>query len=157
MRILFFRTICEKSYGKTGFCSYSYPTTSGSSCIVMTLTSGPACLLSLCLECPLISFSNSVFRLSLFHFLGSSGISLPSRLDYTPHSGLFVLTVPTRLPWWSVVKSPPASAGDVGSILGSGRSPGEGNDNPLLYSCLGNPTDRGGWRATVHGVAKNWT
>ena len=57
-------------------------------------------------------------------------------------------------PGGSVVKNPPANAGDVGSILGSGRSPGEGNDNPLQYSCLGNPMDRGAWQATVHGVTK---
>ena len=43
----------------------------------------------------------------------------------------------------SVVKNPPATAGDAGSIPGSGRSPGEGNGNPLRYSCLGDPTDRG--------------
>ena len=42
-----------------------------------------------------------------------------------------------------VVKNPPANAGDVGSIPGLGRSPGEGNGNPLQYSCLGNPLDRG--------------
>ena len=46
------------------------------------------------------------------------------------------------------------SAGDLGSTPGSGRSPGEGNGNPLQYSCLENPTDRGAWRATVHGVAR---
>ena len=60
----------------------------------------------------------------------------------------------------SVVKNPPASAGDagdLGSIPGSGRSPGEGNGNPLQYSCLGNPMDRGAWGATVHGVAKSRT
>ena len=50
--------------------------------------------------------------------------------------------------------SPPASAGHVGSIPGSGTSPGEGNGNPLQYSRLGNPMDRGAWWATVHGVAK---
>ena len=44
------------------------------------------------------------------------------------------------------------NAGDPGSIPGSGRSPGEGNGNPLQYSCLGNPMDRGAWQATVHGV-----
>ena len=49
---------------------------------------------------------------------------------------------------------PPANAGDVGSIPGSGRSPGEGNGNPFQYSCLGNLVDRGAWWATVHGVAK---
>ena len=46
---------------------------------------------------------------------------------------------------------------DSGSIPGSERSSGEGNGNPLQYSCLENPTDRGAWRATVHGVAKSWT
>ena len=55
-----------------------------------------------------------------------------------------------------VVKNP-AKAGDVGSIPGSGRPPGGGNGNPLQYSCLENPMDRGGWWATVHGVAKSWT
>jgi len=58
-------------------------------------------------------------------------------------------------PGGSVVKSPPANAGDAGLIPGSGRSPREGNGNPLQYSCLGNPIDRGAWWATVHGVAKN--
>ena len=48
----------------------------------------------------------------------------------------------------------PANAGDLDSIPGSGRSPGEGNGNLLQYSCLGNHKDRGAWRATVHGVAK---
>ena len=48
------------------------------------------------------------------------------------------------------------NAGDLGSIPGSGRSSGEGNGNPLQYSCLGNPMDRGAWWATVHGVAR-WT
>ena len=48
----------------------------------------------------------------------------------------------------------PANAGDAGSIPGSGRSPGEGNGNPLQYSRLGNPMDRGALWATVHGVAK---
>ena len=56
-----------------------------------------------------------------------------------------------------MVKNPPASAGDVGSISGSGGSPGEGNGNPLQYSCLGNPMDRVDWWATVHGVAKSQT
>ena len=61
------------------------------------------------------------------------------------------------LPGGSVVRNLPASAGDVGSIPGLGRSPGEGNSNPLQYSCLGNPTDRGAWQATVHGVAESRT
>ena len=57
-------------------------------------------------------------------------------------------------------KGPPANAGnirDVGSIPGSGRSPGGGHGNPLQYSCLENPTDRGAWQATVHRVANSWT
>ena len=59
-----------------------------------------------------------------------------------------------------VVKNPPANSGDlreVGSIPGSGRSPGGGNGDPLQYSCLDNPMDRGAWQATVHGFAKSWT
>ena len=58
------------------------------------------------------------------------------------------------------VKNPPANAGDVrdGSIIpGSGRSPGGGHGNPLKYSCLENPKDRGARQATVHGVAKTQT
>ena len=62
-------------------------------------------------------------------------------------------------PGGSVVKNLPANAADIkdaGSILELGRSPGEGNGNPLQYSCLGNPMDRGAWWATVHRVAKSW-
>ena len=55
----------------------------------------------------------------------------------------------------SLVKNPLASAGDTGSIPGLGRSSGEGNGNPLQYSCLGNPMDRGAWQATVHAVSKS--
>jgi len=57
-------------------------------------------------------------------------------------------------PCGSVVKNPPANAGEVGSILGLGRSSGEGNSNPFQYSCLENSMDRGVWRATDHGVTK---
>ena len=59
-----------------------------------------------------------------------------------------------------MLKNLPANAGDVrdvrdvGSILGSERSPGGGNGNPLQYSCQGNPMDRGGWRPIVHGVTR---
>ena len=53
-----------------------------------------------------------------------------------------------------MIKNPSASVGDAGSVPGSGRSPGEGNGNLLWYPCLGNPMERGAWRATVHGVAK---
>ena len=57
-------------------------------------------------------------------------------------------------PGGSLVENPPANAGDAGLIPGLGRSPGEGNVNPLQYSCLGNLMDRGALWATVHGVAK---
>ena len=57
-------------------------------------------------------------------------------------------------PGGSVVKNPSANAGDVGSISGSGRSPGEGNDSPLQCSCLEKPMDREAWWATIHVVIK---
>ena len=56
-----------------------------------------------------------------------------------------------------MVKNLPANAGDVGLISRSGRFPGEGNGKPLQYSRVGNPVDRGTWRATVHGVEKSQT
>ena len=59
-----------------------------------------------------------------------------------------------------LVKNPPANegnTGDKGSIPGSGRSPGGGNDIPLQYSCLENPMDRGAWQAAVHEVGKSQT
>ena len=66
----------------------------------------------------------------------------------------------TGFPGGPVVKNPPAhagDAGDLGSIPGSGRSPGGGNGNALQDSCLENPVDRGAWQAKVHGVAKSQT
>ena len=57
-------------------------------------------------------------------------------------------------PAGSVVKNPHANAGGAGSIPGLGRYPGDGNGNPLQYSCLGNHKVRGAWQATVHGVTK---
>ena len=62
------------------------------------------------------------------------------------------------MPSFNTVKNPPANSGDAGDMglnPGSGRSPGEGNGNPLPYSCLGNPRDRGAWQATVPGVAES--
>ena len=59
-----------------------------------------------------------------------------------------------------VVKNPPANAGDVRDVAlipGSGRFPGGGHGNPLQYSCLENPIDRGAWWATVHRAGKSWT
>ena len=65
-----------------------------------------------------------------------------------------MIMVSLGFPGGSVVKIPPASVGDVSLIPGWGRSPGEGSGNPLQYSCLKNPMDRGAWRAIAHGVTK---
>ena len=59
------------------------------------------------------------------------------------------------IPRWLSVKESPWQARNVDLTPESGRSPGEGNGNPLQYSCLGNPMDRGDWWATVHGVTKD--
>ena len=60
-------------------------------------------------------------------------------------------------PGGSVVKNSPANAGEMGSVPGLGRSPAEGNDNPLQYSCLENFMNRGAWGTAVHEVAKSQT
>ena len=80
---------------------------------------------------------------------GSFHVTLPSAKKEN-----YVLGFPGEFPGGSVVKNLPAVQEDVGSIRGSERLSGEGNDNPLQYSCLGNPMDREARQATVHGVAK---
>ena len=65
------------------------------------------------------------------------------------------LSIVLGFPGGSEVKVSACNVGGLGSIPGSGRSPGEGNGNPLQYSCLENPMDGGAWWATVHGVAKS--
>ena len=67
---------------------------------------------------------------------------------------IYTHTLPGGFHGNSVVKDPPANAGDSDLIPGSGRSPGGGNSNSLQYSCLGNPMDRGAWQTAVHRVAK---
>ena len=87
------------------------------------------------MDCIVHGVTKSQKRLSNFHF------------DFTFRASQVAL----------VVKNLPANTGDigdVGSIPGSGRSPGGGNGNPLQYSCLENPMDRGAWKATVHGVTE---
>ena len=74
-----------------------------------------------------------------------------SRTWLSAHSGTHWHLINTI---WMVIKNLPANAGDVSLIPWLGRSPGEGNDHPLQYSCLENPVDRGAWKATVHGVEK---
>jgi len=61
------------------------------------------------------------------------------------------------LAWWFRGKESACNAGDLGSIPGSGRSPGEGNGNLPQYSCLENPMDRGAWQVRVHEVSKSQT
>ena len=70
---------------------------------------------------------------------------------------MFPMCITLGFPGGSEDKASACNAGDPGSIPGLGRSPGEGNGNPLQYSCLDNPMDRGAWRATVHEVAKSQT
>ena len=96
-------------------------------------------------EPPTLSMSNKPFTLPEPRLMTSS-----YSLSPVPNPGASQVAL--------VVKNLPISAGDLkdaGSILGSGRSPGGGHGNPLQYSCLENPMDRGAWQATVHGVAKN--
>ena len=84
--------------------------------------------------------------------------SCPFPVQLAPHilsaSPSWTFTLVLFSPGGSVVKNPAANAGDVGSIPGLERFPGEGNGNPLQYSCLENPMDRVARRATVHGVSK---
>ena len=77
-----------------------------------------------------------------------------SPADFSLTHSLVRLSSTSGLPIWLSGKESACSAGDTGSIPGWGRSLGEGNGNPLQYSCLGNPMDRGAWWTTVHGVAK---
>ena len=78
-------------------------------------------------------------------------------LIHMPSVSLSVLAI--GLPQWLSDKESTCNAGDVdeGLIPGSGRSPGGGHGNPIQYSCLENPVDRGAWPATVHRVTKSWT
>ena len=80
----------------------------------------------------------------------------PNSLPVTYKSNLWnQLSTSLGFPGGSVVQNSPANAGDVDLIPGWRRSPGERNDSPFQYSCLGNPMNKGAWRATVHGVAKS--
>ena len=78
---------------------------------------------------------------------------LRSQINLVSKETLVLCIKQKRLPWWLSEEST-YSAGDMGLIPGLGRSPGKGNGNPLQYSCLGNPMNRGDWRATVLGVSK---
>ena len=79
---------------------------------------------------------------------GLKELDTTERLNFQKHM---------RFPGVSVVKNPPANAGEAHSIPGRGRSPGEGNGNPLQYSCLENSMNKGAWWATVCRVSKSGT
>ena len=124
-------------------------------------------------------FSCFEWWLVSFHMYGNTYLSITgtyfasqikNKFVYYSHSGyritflvnaaiirsliLFKYTGSLGIPGGSVVKNPPTNAGDMDLIPGLGRYLGEGNDNPLQYSCLGNPMDRGAWQAVVHGIPK---
>ena len=82
-------------------------------------------------------------------------LTITNILDFTLMK--FTMLFIKCFPGGSDGKESACNVGDLGSIPGSGRFPGEGNGNPLQYSCLENSMDRGAWWATVHGVAKSWT
>ena len=89
------------------------------------------------------------------HFFNDSSIRFQHGHTLNPSSIFNFWTILVfGFPGGSEVKASASNAGDLGSIPGSGRLPGEGNGNPLQYSCLENLTDRGTWGVTVHGVAK---
>ena len=93
-------------------------------------------------------FSKFLFLVFLSVFLQFPHLIFRSESAYTKN---------VCVPHSSVSKESACSAGDLGSLLGLGRSPGEGNGNPVQYSCLENPVDRGAWQVTVLGVAKSQT
>ena len=97
----------------------------------------------------MVSYSRSLlviyFTYKYIYFIIDISLSIPSVLCLS------------MIPCGSDDKESACQAEDLGLIPGLERPPGERNGNPLRYSCLGNPMDRGAWRATVHGVAKSWT
>ena len=113
---------------------------------------------------PFSSSHHLLIKSKLLSKFQSKSSLWPGKLEYSgqlPLSSSLAHWAPALLaglqfPWLSG-KHLPARAGDVGSIPGSRRSPGEGHGNLFQYSCLGNPMDRGAWRATVHSIEKSWT
>ena len=85
------------------------------------------------------------------------GINLGSLNPFYGSTVWELVLANSGFPDGTLVKSPPAIAGDAGSIPGLGRSLGVGSGNPFQYSCLENPKNRGAWQATVHGVTKSQT
>ena len=85
------------------------------------------------------------------------GGAINAKAQWRGLTGETNLPIRISFPDGSVCKESAYNTGDLGSIPGLGRPPAEGNGNPLQYSCLGNPTDREAWWATVHGVTKSQT
>ena len=111
-------------------------------------------------RCLNVTLSPSLINL---HLLTTETIAAGKLKDFTvPTESEFSGATKTEVgfPGGAVIKNPHTNAGDArdwGLIPGSGRCPKIGNGNPLQYSCLGNPMERGAWRATVHRVANSWT
>ena len=91
------------------------------------------------------------------HCLYTSSTLFSDDEGAVPFVPLFNVFIKEGFPGGLEVKSSAHNAGDLGSIPGLGRFPGEGNGNPVQYSCLENPMGGRTWRATVYGVAKSWT
>ena len=85
----------------------------------------------------------------------SFNIRAPVAIKIVPF--LYLQRAQLGFPGGIAVKNLPANAGDMGLIPGLGRFPGVGSGNPLQYSCLENPVDRGAWQGTVHEVTRSWT
>ena len=111
-----------------------------------TLLSGAAALLS-----HFLSMNSLVDTLTGFTCTNACNKSRVGAVN------LISFILPMSFPNGSNGKESACSAGDPGSVPGLRRSPGEGNGNPLQYSCLENPMDRGAWRVTLHGIAKSQT
>ena len=117
------------------------------------------CLVFFCVNPSEISLLNVIFLQKDFILVQLSYLISGLYSDFL----LWGSSVSVRLPWWlrRQIQALPAgsacSARDLSSIPGSRISPGEGNSNPLQYTCLENSMDGGGWWVTVHGVTKSWT
>ena len=116
-----------------------------------------AALFSFCLQSSQASgsFPMSWLFASGGQSIGTSALVLPMNIQDWFCLGLTGLIL--DFPGGSDSKEYACNVGDLGLILGLGRCPGEGNGNPLQYSCLEKPMDREAWWATVHRVAKSWT
>ena len=115
-----------------------------------------------------IKLCNYVAGLYLHMLHLSRGTNAFSLISYSFSPATFKPSIPREHNYWILISSSwclsgkestssAGTTGDAGSILGSGRFPEGGNGNPLQYSCLENPLDRGAWQATVHGVTKGQT